>query len=121
TRQVKDLFHIDHFVHDLGLTDIPGNTIEHENIDIGFEFVGFDRGVDPCLPQLDRDIVGNKLAFAREFKEGATDFGPGIEGPKDVTTSAMKKARDRTDGAALGSLAAARGAEKKISDVFHSK
>jgi hypothetical protein len=83
--------------------------------------VGFDRGIDPRLPELDRDIVGNKLTFAREFEKGAADFGAGVEGSKDITAGAMKKTRDGSNGATLGSLAAAWSAEKKIGNVFHWK
>lgn len=121
TGKVENFLHIDDFIHDPCLADVAGNPVEDEHIDIGLEFMRIDSGIDPRLPKLDRDFVRNEFSLARIFKEGAAHFGASVEGSKNITTGAMKKARDRADGTALGSFATTGGAKEKIRRVFHSK
>src|SRR6478609_11504014 len=52
---------------------ISWNPIEHESVDVRFEFVGVDRGVDRFFPKLDRDFVGHELAFAGIFEKSFAD------------------------------------------------
>ena len=47
---MEDFSDVDHFLHDFCLADIPRNAVKHESVDIGFEFVGFDRSVDGFFP-----------------------------------------------------------------------
>ena len=76
---MEDFFHVDHLLHDFRLVHISWNPIEHERIDIGFEFVGLDGGVDRFFPKLDRDFVGDELALARVFEESFADLGAGVD------------------------------------------
>jgi hypothetical protein len=76
---VEDFPHIDHLLHNLCLVHISWNPIEHERIDIGFEFVGLDRGIDRFFPKLDRDFIGDELAFARVFEKSLADLGAGVD------------------------------------------
>ena len=71
---MKNSLHVNHFVHDLGLIDVSGDSIKHENIDVGFEFVRIDGSSDCFFPKFDRDLVGYELAFARIFEKGFADF-----------------------------------------------
>ena len=119
TGKVEDFFHVDHLIHDLRLADIARNAVEHENVDIGFKFVCIDRGIDPRLPELDRDFIGHEFAFARVFEKSAADLGARIDRAKDIAAGAMKEARDGAERAALSAFAAAGRAEKEIGGVFH--
>ena len=50
--EVEDFSNVDHVLHDFRLTDISRNAVKHESIDIGFEFVSLDRGVDGFFQKL---------------------------------------------------------------------
>ena len=117
--KMKDLFHIDQFIHDLGLTDVARNAIKDEHIDVGLELVGIDRGIYPGLPKLYRDVIGDELAPAGIFEEGTPNSGARVDRAKNVAASAMKKAWNRAKRTTLGALASARRAKEKISGVFH--
>ena len=54
---MEHFFHVDQFIHDLGLADIPRNAIEHEHVDVGLEMVRVDRRIDRLFPKLHRDVV----------------------------------------------------------------
>jgi hypothetical protein len=56
---MKHFFHVDHFLHDLGLSDIPRNTVQHQRVDIRLEFVRFHSRIDRLSPKLHCDIVWN--------------------------------------------------------------
>ena len=116
--KVKHFFHVDHLLHDLGLVHVPWNAVEHERVDVGFEFVRVDRGVDRLFPELDRDVVRNELAFARVFEKRLADLGARVDRAENVAAGAMIEARDRAERFALGAFAAARGAEKNKRVVF---
>ena len=116
---MKDLFHIDQLIHDLGLTDVARNAIEDEHIDIGLELVRIDRGIDAGLPKLHRDVIGDELAPAGIFEKRTPKSGARVDRAKNVAASAMKEARDRAKRATLGALASAGRAKEKISRVFH--
>jgi hypothetical protein len=92
---MKDFLYVDHSVHNFGLTDVARNSVQHQHVDIWLKFVRFDCGLDVGPPELDRDFVWNKLAFAGVFEESAADFGPRVESAKDVAAGTMEKARDR--------------------------
>src|ERR1041385_8222506 len=116
---MEDSFHIDHLLHYFGLGDVSRDAVEHENVDVWFEFVGFDRGIDCFLPELDRDLVRHELPFAGVIEECFADFAACVNGAKHVATSGMIKAGDRAERFALCALAAARCAEKNKGVVFH--
>ena len=111
---MENFLHVDQLVHDLGLADISRDAVEHENVDVGFEVMAIDRGVDSRLPELDRDFVRNELAFAGVFQKSAADLGARVDRAKDVAAGAMKKARDAAESFALRAFAAPGRAEEKI-------
>jgi hypothetical protein len=118
---MKNFLHIDPLLHDSGLAYVPRYAVEHKNIDIGFEFVGVDSGVNCFLPKFDRYVVGDELASARVFQKGLTDFGARVDGAKDVAARAMEKTRDRAERFSLRAFAAPRRAKEKVSVIFHGK
>jgi hypothetical protein len=93
--KMKDLFHIDHFIHDLGLTHVARNAIKDEHIDIGLKLVRIDRGIDAGLPKLHRNVIGDELTPAGKFEKRTPKSGARIDRAKNVAASAMKEARDR--------------------------
>ena len=92
---MKYLFYIDHFLHDLGLTDISRNAVQHERVDVRLKFMRFHCRIDCLSPKLHCDMIGNQLAFTRIFKECFADLRAGVDGAEYVATGAMIKARDR--------------------------
>ena len=86
---MEHFLHVDHLIHDFGLTDVPGNSVEHERVDVRLELVRLHRRVDRLSPKLHCDFVRNELAFARVFQEGFADFRARVDGAKDVAASAM--------------------------------
>ena len=120
-REMKDFFNIDHSPHNLGLANIPRNTVQHEFVDIRFKFMGFHSRIDCLSPELHGDIVRDELAFARVFKERFADFRTGVDGAKYIATRAMVKAWDRAERLALCTFAAARRAKKDEGIVSHER
>src|SRR5215831_16646842 len=116
---MENRFHIYDLIHDSCLADIARDTIQNEDIDVGFEFVGLDGSVDARLPKFDRDLIRHQLPLAGVFQESSTHLGSRVERAEDIAAGNMEEARNRAKGTALCSLAAARRAEKKVSDVFH--
>ena len=110
---MEHFLHIDHFVHDPGLTHVSGNPVQYERVDVRLELVRFYGRIDRLPPQLHRDIVRNELAFARIFKEGFAYFCARVDGAEYVATSTMIVTRDRAEGLALRAFAAARRAKKE--------
>src|SRR2546423_5197366 len=109
---MKDFFNIDQLLHDLRLRHISGNPVEHEDVDVGFEFVGVDCGNDRFLPKLNRDVVRNELPFAGIFEKSFAYFAASVDRAKHVTARAMKVARDGAERFALSAFAAAGRAEQ---------
>jgi hypothetical protein len=118
---MKHFLHVDHFLHDLGLPDIPRNTIEHQSIDIRLELVRLHGGTDRRSPKLDRDLIGHELTFAGVFKEGLANFGTGVDGTKYIAARAVIKARDCAQRFALRPFAAPRRAKKDKGIVSHHR
>jgi hypothetical protein len=56
---MEHFFNVDHFPHDLSLTDIPRNTVQHQRVNVRLKFVRFHSRVDRLSPKLDCDIVRN--------------------------------------------------------------
>src|SRR5207237_6837484 len=100
--KMKDLLHVDQLIHDFGLPDISWNPIEHQHIDVGFEGMRVHGRIDLRFPQLDGDFIRDELAFARVLEKSATYLRPRVNRPKNVSTGAMKKARDAAKRVALG-------------------
>src|SRR5437763_14739027 len=112
---------IDEVVHYFCLSHISGDAVKNEDIDIRFETMRIHRGIDLGFPKFHGNLVWNELTFAGVFKECAADFGAGIDRAKDVSTSAVEKARNRAEGSALGAFATARGSEKNVGLIFHTR
>ena len=118
--EMEDFLDVDHVLHDFRLTDISGNAVKHESIDIGLEFVSLDRGVDGFFPKLDRDLVGHELAFAGVFEKGHAYFCPRIDGTENIATGAVKKTRDTAEGFALCAFAASGRAKEDERLISHN-
>src|SRR3954469_19396695 len=111
---MEHLLHIDQVVHDLGLANISRDAVEHQDVDVGLERVRVYGRIDLRFPKLDGYFIRHELALARILEEGGADLRPSIDRPKHISAGAVKKARDASEGVALGAFAAARGAEKEI-------
>src|SRR5438094_3140430 len=109
---MKHFLHVDHVIHDLGLADVSGNSVEYERIDVRLELVRFYCRIDCLSPKLHRDIVRNELAFTRIFEEGFADFCTRVDGTEYVATGAMIVTWNRAECFALCAFAAARRAKK---------
>ena len=118
---MENFFNVDHFPHNLGLANIPRNTVQHECVDVRLKFMGFHSRIDCLSPKLHGDIVRDELAFARVFKERFADFRTGVDGAKYIATRAMIKAWDRAERLALCTFAAARRAKKDEGIVSHER
>src|SRR5438874_6749931 len=114
---MKDLLHVYHFIHDSGLAKVSWNAVEHQCVDVGFEFVCFHRSIDCLSPQLHRDMIRNKLTFAGVFQECFAHLCTRVDGTEDVATSAVIITRDRAERLALRAFAAAWRAKKNKSVV----
>jgi hypothetical protein len=71
--------------------------------------VALDTLFNTDTPQLDRNLVGNQFAPTGVLKELLAQRGTEIKGPKNISTGAMKIARNDTKGPSLGSFATAWG------------
>src|SRR6266581_2966612 len=118
---MKHFLHVDHFLHDFGLADIPRNTVEDERIDVWFKLVRLHRGVDRRSPELDRDLIGHELAFAGVLEEGLAYFRAGVDRAKYIAAGAMIKAWDCAKRFALRPFAAARRAKEDKGIVSHHR
>src|SRR5438034_7953503 len=114
---MKNFFNINHFLHNLRLSDIPRNTVEHQRIDVGLKLVRLYGRVDCLSPELDGDIVWHELAFARIFQEPFADLGARVDGAKYIAAGAMIKARNSAERFALCAFAAA-GAPKRMNVLY---
>ena len=116
--KMENFPHANRVLEHLGLVDIAGNPVEHEEIVIGMEGVGFDTLVDADFPQLDRDFIGDEFSPARIFEELLAERGPQVERPEDIAAGAMVITGNSAQHAALRSFAAAGCAENEIGLVF---
>ena len=114
-RKMEHLLHVDHVIHDLGLTHVSWNSVQYERVDVRLELVRVYGRIDRLPPKLHCDIVRNELAFARILKEGFAYLCARVYGAEYVATSAMIVTRDRAEGFALRAFAAARRAKKEKS------
>src|SRR5689334_18149201 len=119
TSEMKDFSDVDHVLHDFCLADISWNAIQHESIDIGFEFVRFDRSVDSFFPKLYRDLVRHELPFARIFEKGLAYVCPRIDGTENIATGTVKEARNAAECFALRPFAASGRTEEDERLVSH--
>lgn len=117
--KMKYFLHVDFLIHDLRLADISRNTIEDENIDVGFELVRVDCGVDRFFPKLHRDVIGDELTLARIFEKCLTHFGARIDGTEDVSAGAMEKAGNCSKSLTLRAFAAPGRTKKEVGMIFH--
>ena len=120
-REVKHFFHVDHFLHDFRLADVPGNAVEDERVNVRFKLMRVHRRLDRLPPELDRNLIRHELTFARVFQEGFADFCARIDRAENIAAGAMIKARDRAERFPLGAFAAARGAEQNERVVSHQR
>lgn len=109
--EVEDLEDLDVLLHVAGLLDVAGDAIEDEEVDLGFELVGFDTVFDVGLPELDGEVIGYELAAAGVFDEFLAEGGAGVEGAEDIAAGEVVEAGDAAEDDALGAFAAAGGAE----------
>src|SRR5215471_18945642 len=98
---------------------VSRNSVEHENVDVWFELVGVNRGINRHLPKLDRDVVRHELTFARIFEKRFADWRASVDRTKNVTARAMKVTRNAAERFALSALTAPRGAKQNERAVFH--
>src|SRR5215831_1115057 len=117
--KMKNFFHVDHVFHDLRLLDVSRNSVEHENVDVGFEFMSINRGINRYLPKLDRDVVRHELTFARVFEKRFADWRASVDRTKNVSARAMKVTRNAAECFALSALTAPWSAEQNERAVFH--
>lgn len=107
--KVKELEHIDVVGHVFGLFAIAGDAVEHEEIDLGFEDVGFDAVFDVGLPELDGEVIGHEFAAAGVLDEFLAQGSAGVEGAKDISAGEVMEAGYVPEDLALGAFAAAGG------------
>ena len=119
TGEMENFFHVDHFLHDLGLADISRNSVEDENVDVRLELVRVLGRIDRFFPKFDRDVIRDQLAFAGIFEERFANLAARVDGAEHVAARAMKKARDRAERLALRAFAAAGRAKEDERPVFH--
>ncbi len=121
TREMENFLHIDQLIHDFGLADIPRDAVEHENIDVRFELMCVDGGVDRFLPEFDSDVIRHELTSAGVFQKRLADFRARVDGTEYIAARAMKKTWNRSQGFTLCAFTTAGRAEKKVSVIFHGK
>jgi hypothetical protein len=109
--EVEELEDVDVVGHVFGLLAIAGDAVEHEEIDLGFEDVGFNAVFDVGLPELDGEVVWHELAAAGVFDELLAEGCAGVEGAKDIAAGEVMEAGDVAEDLTLGAFAAAGGAE----------
>src|SRR5438067_13885002 len=105
---MKQLFYVDHFIHDFGLAKVSRNPVEHERVNVRLELVRFHGCIDCLSPQLHCDVVWNELPFACVFKKGLSDLRARVNGTEYVAAGAMIKPWDRAERFALCAFATAR-------------
>src|SRR4029077_14831114 len=110
--EVENFLHVDHLFHDLRLTYVPRDAIEHEDIDVRFEFVRVHRRIDRFFPEFHGNLIRHELAFTGVFQKCFAHFGARVDGAKHVAAWAMIKTRDAAERFALRALAAAGRAEE---------
>lgn len=110
--QVENAPDIELALQHLGLAAIAGNTVEHEEIDIGLEAARLHHAVDLHGPHADGNVVRHELAFAGVFEESLTEIGTNIDGTEDIAAGAMVKAWNRAEDFALGSFSRSRCAKE---------
>src|SRR5205823_9204807 len=116
---MKHFLYIDHFLHDLRLPDVSGDTVENERIDVRFKLVFVYHCLARLPPELDCDLVWHELAFARVIEEGFAHFRAGIDRAKYIATGVMIEARDRTERLTLRLFVTARRAIAVKRVVLH--
>jgi hypothetical protein len=118
---MKHFFHVDHFLHDSSLPDIPRNPIQDECVDVWFKFVCLHCRIDRLPPELNCDLIRHELALAGVLKEGFANLRARVDGTKYIAAGAMIKARDCAERFALRPFAAARRAKEDKSIVSHQR
>src|SRR6266513_1780435 len=116
---MKQFFHVNHFLHDFSLSDVPRNPVEHKRVDIRLELVRFHSRIDGLSPKFHSDVVRNEPALARVIEECFPDLRTRVDGAEHVATRAMIITRNRAERFPLGSFAAARCAKKDKRIVSH--
>jgi hypothetical protein len=116
--QMENLPHVDEWLEELCLGDIARNAVEYEKIDVRAELMSFHAVLNAYAPKLDCDFVRDELAFTGVLDESLAEGGAGIDGAKDITAGAVKKAWNRTERDTLSSLAASRCTKDQISSIF---
>src|SRR5437762_13222303 len=104
---MKHFFYIDHFLHDLRLPDVSGDTVKAERIDVRFKLVCVYRCLNRLPPEFDCALVWHELALARALEERFAHFRAGIDRPEYTATGAVIAARARTERLHLRPLGAA--------------
>src|SRR5205807_5689748 len=109
--KMKNFFNVNHVTHDFRLVYVSRNSVEDQNVDVGFKFVRVDCGIDCFFPKLDRDVVGNEVSFARIFEKCFTDSRPRVDRTKYVAAGAMVEPWNGAERFTLSAFAAARRAK----------
>src|SRR5205807_9146138 len=93
------------------LTYVSRNTVEDRNVGVGFKLARVDCGCRCFCPQLERDVVGNEVSFARIFEKCFTDSSPRVDRTKYVGAGAIVEPWKGAERFTLSAFAAARRAK----------
>ena len=109
--KMENAHYFDVRFHDTGLADIPWNTVQDQEINIGFEVMGIDLGTDVGLPELHGEFVRDELAFGGVFYKSFTEWSAGIQRAENIAAGKVDKTGNAAKDRALSALAAAGSAE----------
>ena len=110
---MKDPSHLDVFLHEQGLGDIPGNAVQDEMVACRDKFSGIHSLADRLVPEAYGHLVGHKPSLAGVFQERRTQFACSIQGTEYITAGAVVKSRYFSEDLALCPFAAAGSAENQ--------
>jgi hypothetical protein len=116
--EMENLEHFDIICQYFRLTYVPGDAVENEEIDVGFEKVGVFAVGDVSPPELDREIIWYQLALAGIVDKLLAQRSAGIEGSENVAAGKMVKPGNPAQNGPLGALAASGGSENEKGAVF---
>ena len=109
---MENFLHVDHLLHDFRLAYVPRDAVEHENVDVRFEFVRVHGRINRFFPEFDRNFIRYELAFAGVVQKCFAHFRARVDGTENVAARAMIKARDAAKCFALRAFATTRRAEE---------
>src|SRR5438874_968126 len=118
---MEDLLHVDQPFHEFRLIDITRDAVEHQSVNVRFEFRLQYLRLNLCSPKFDREIVRNEQPLAGVLDELLAERRSEIQGTKHFATGAMKKSWNTSEHLALRSFSAAWSAHDKISHITGHK